>query len=321
MSKEKEKYSEFAGALRRLLYDTKLYSIKEWCELLGITPSAISQWLHDETMPRPELLRMIVGEAKRSSGVPPEVLEEFELMASKPANQVLPLGRRMEGSINSYLVSPLLSGFMRDLQRLRPTEQEKVLLQASEECAIVSGIIQRPNVSLENRVNANTFANGQAIPDHALEAAEGVLASLGERANVLFDQISKYLAGSTDESLRPKARTFCLHALAHVRIQNDNAAKRVMQHIMRSMDEIRTFPHLQRMNEALNVLFLADEETAILVRGKDGEFRSIEEGIDCEDDIEGHMRVINSLDVQYVPAERGESYKPFRFNKDVTLSA
>src|SRR5438067_7899875 len=117
MSKENQERSEFAKILRRLLDETGIFNRKEWSDFLGITPSAISQWLHDETMPRPELLRMIVGLVKSSDGVPRDVLEDFESMASKPADQVLPPGRRLEGSINAYLVSPVLNGFMRDLRR------------------------------------------------------------------------------------------------------------------------------------------------------------------------------------------------------------
>lgn len=342
MSKDNRKNREFAEVLRRLLDDTGIFDRKEWSEFLGITPSAISQWLHDETMPRPELLRMIVGLVKRSDDVPREVLEAFESMASKPADQVLPPGRRLEGSINAYMVSPLLNGFTRDLQRLQPTDQEKVLLRASEECAVIAGIIRRPLPSPSASVsripvaeNADVINCGApesrnprpdrfesvdptGLPPSALKAAEAVIASLGEKANVLFDQVIKYLSGRADESLRPIARTFCLHALAHVRTQNNNAPLRVMQHIIRSMPaEINCFTNLQRMPEALNTIFLVDEETAIIVKQEDGDFVSLEHTNNpCCEDIETHVRAISPLEVeQYIPANRlNHSYESVKID-------
>jgi transcriptional regulator with XRE-family HTH domain len=340
MSKDNQKSSEFAEILRRLLDDTDIFDRKEWSEFLGITPSAISQWLHDETMPRPELLRMIVGLVKSSDGVPREVLEAFESMASKPADQVLPPGRRLEGSINAYMVSPLLHGFMRDLQRLRTTDQEKVLLRASEECAVIAGIIRRPPPllsvsripvaedvdvinygepkSINPRPDRFESVDPAALPPSALKAAEAVIASLGEKANVLFDQVIKYLSGSADESLRPIARTFCLYALAHVRTQNNNAPLRVMQHIIRSMPaEINCFTNLQRMPEALNTIFLIDQDTAILVKQEDGDFVSLEHTNDpCDEDIETHVRAISPFEVeQYIPADRlNHSYESVKID-------
>src|ERR1700691_2664080 len=88
------KKSAFAQALLDLFDGTGLFARKEWAELMGVSTSAISQWLSDSTIPRPDHLYMIFDTLK-GSDVPEEPVENFRRMAEKPATSVSPHGKRM----------------------------------------------------------------------------------------------------------------------------------------------------------------------------------------------------------------------------------
>lgn len=130
--------SPFAEALRRLLEMPDGYSKTEWARLLGVTPSAISQWLGDQTVPRAFVLRALVDAVAWRFG--PAALDEFWELSDLPATQISPIGGRMSPTVRQYMVEPLVEGFQRLLRTLRPEAQEEVLLDAAEACrAILSG--------------------------------------------------------------------------------------------------------------------------------------------------------------------------------------
>jgi hypothetical protein len=135
------KISEFATVLRRLLDETNILTRAEWSELLRVSEAAISQWVNDHTLPRPELLRKIVWVVRNSSGVPNDILEDFDDMAIKPASQVSPHSDSLRQSVGHYLIQPLLRTFLGELSRLKPQEQEKFLLKASLMCTKDAGIL------------------------------------------------------------------------------------------------------------------------------------------------------------------------------------
>lgn len=122
----------FASSLRELVDHPKCFSRQEWAEILRVTPSAISQWLGDYTVPRASTLRSIIDVAKRYCGA--EAIETFSLISSQPAESVSPLGNRMLPTVAHYLVEPIREGFLRVLGTISPKNQEIVLLEAAEHC-------------------------------------------------------------------------------------------------------------------------------------------------------------------------------------------
>ncbi len=120
--------SEFAKMLRGML---DAHSRSEWAEILNVTESAISQWLGDDTFPRPESLRRIVRALEENVDVPDRVLEEFESLARKPLKQISRHGERTERTLAHYMVKPLRDAFLRVIDTLPPEAQEEVLLEAA----------------------------------------------------------------------------------------------------------------------------------------------------------------------------------------------
>ena len=125
--------SPFAAALVRLLDDTNLMTRQQWAELLDVSPAAISQWVNDKTIPRPEVLRMIIDALEENTKMSPHV-GEFREISRRPSAEVSPNGDRMSPSIGHYVVKPLLEGFLRNLSGLDFEAQESILYQASGLC-------------------------------------------------------------------------------------------------------------------------------------------------------------------------------------------
>ena len=191
MKDDSEKTSEFARLLRQLLDETDIFNRQEWAEFLDVSESAISQWLHDQTLPRPDTLRQIVGVVRSSSGVPESILKSLEEGASRPAEEVSPHGKRMGESLGAYLISPLLKGFLRSLGRLGVQVQEKLLLRFSQMCAEEAGVfkvnrerpVERPSEEVTNSrvpiiaMTAYAMKEGRGGPESLsrLESAPGVV--------------------------------------------------------------------------------------------------------------------------------------------------
>jgi hypothetical protein len=126
--------SPFAAALVRLLDDTRLMTRQQWAELLDVSPAAISQWVNDKTIPRPEVLRMIIDALEENSDLSHRVLGEFKEISRRPSEEISPNGDRMSPSIGHYIVKPLLEGFLRNLGGLDFEAQESILYQAADMC-------------------------------------------------------------------------------------------------------------------------------------------------------------------------------------------
>ena len=99
--------SPFAAALVKLLDDTKLMTRQQWAELLDVSPAAISQWVNDKTIPRPEVLRMIIDALEENTDVAYQVLGEFKRISRRPSVEVSPNGERMNPSIGHPIASRL----------------------------------------------------------------------------------------------------------------------------------------------------------------------------------------------------------------------
>lgn len=128
-----KKLSHFATALRALL-DSGVLRRVEWAEVLGVTASAISQWVNDSAIPQPQHLRAIIGTLLADRRVPAEPLEAFERLVQQPATEVSPNGDRMLPTIEQYMVKPLREGFLRSLEILPPHVQEQVLFESAARC-------------------------------------------------------------------------------------------------------------------------------------------------------------------------------------------
>jgi hypothetical protein len=126
--------SPFAIALARLLDDTQLLTRQQWAELLDVSPAAISQWVNDKTIPRPEVLRMLIDAVEESFPPPTEIIGEFKEITRRPATEVSPNGERLGASVGHYVVKPLLEGFLRNLDGLDFEAQERVLHHGAEMC-------------------------------------------------------------------------------------------------------------------------------------------------------------------------------------------
>jgi transcriptional regulator with XRE-family HTH domain len=119
--------SEFAIALARLLDETGYFSRSEWARFLDVSESALSQWVNDRTIPRADLLRMILDALRAAKGVPAGPLEAFEQLMRKPAEEISPLGTRMLPTVAEYLRKTTLREFGRELRKLPTDQQIKVL--------------------------------------------------------------------------------------------------------------------------------------------------------------------------------------------------
>jgi hypothetical protein len=119
----------FASVIKALLDDTNLFNRKEWAQFLGVSESAISQWVGNKTIPRPDLLYMMVDVLEQSTGITKGPLEAFKAMAHKPGTDVSPHGRRMLPTVWAYMTRPAFSELSSTLAKLSPEEQAKLLFE------------------------------------------------------------------------------------------------------------------------------------------------------------------------------------------------
>jgi hypothetical protein len=130
--------SYFARTLIRLLDETRLFTRKEWGDLLGVSASAVSQWLSDATVPRPDHLYMVFDTLK-GSDVPEEPLDDFRQMAEKPATAVSPHGKRMLPTVWAYMTRPAFDTLSNRLAKLNVKEQEQLLEKLFDDKSTTSG--------------------------------------------------------------------------------------------------------------------------------------------------------------------------------------
>jgi hypothetical protein len=128
---ERSRKSLFASALERIL-DESQTPRADWAEILGVTSSAISQWITDETVPRAEALRSIWTTALENAHVTEDALKEMDAALRMAATKASPRGGRAGPSFRHYMVAPLRSAFLETLETLAPHDQETVLQEAGE---------------------------------------------------------------------------------------------------------------------------------------------------------------------------------------------
>lgn len=119
-TKTKRVRSPFALALERLLDETNFFDRTRWASYLRIKPPSISQWVHDKTVPRPDILYMIWHTLDITADVPEEPMQLFAEIARRPASEVSPHGGRMEPTVWDYMTrssAEEIAGSLRDMTR------------------------------------------------------------------------------------------------------------------------------------------------------------------------------------------------------------
>lgn len=144
MENTTNKLSPFALALRRLLDDTAYFTRAEWARFLGVSESALSQWVNDKTIPRADLLRVILDVLRSSANIPPEPLTEFDKISNYPAEEVSPLGSRMVPTVSDYIRKSTFVRLGNDLRRLSPEQQQRVLAEGSWEGTVAAQPQEKP---------------------------------------------------------------------------------------------------------------------------------------------------------------------------------
>lgn len=109
--------SDFARALRALLTESELFTRSEWARVLNVSEPAISQWVNDKTVPRPDILHMLVDIVSDTNGKGSvEALKRFWAVADTPSEEVSPLGVRMAPTVNEYMKSATIAGLAKSLR-------------------------------------------------------------------------------------------------------------------------------------------------------------------------------------------------------------
>ncbi len=302
MKSESQVVSDFAASLRRLLDETGIFDRREWSRFLNVSGAAISQWLTDKTIPRPETLRMIVELVRSNKNAPREPLQQFDAMSANPSLEVSPHGRRMGESVRSYLVSPLVEGLLLDLKGLEPVKQTRVLLKASMLCAEEAGLYRPPVAPVyeakEDLPVQNSLLTGLARAEEAVKRIE-------EKIPDFVSKIMGYLTSRPSEPLADVVRRFCVHAFAVVRSQHNTAPKMLIKTILelKVIDSSRFDRFFEP--DALNAVFLADEKTTILVRQPNGEYRPYRR---IGNEIEQDVLILRGHEVLYCPSDRLASF-------------
>jgi hypothetical protein len=132
--------SPLSCAIRALLDDSKLLSRKQWAELLGVTPSALSLWVNDRSLPSSIHLSEVWDFVRSSSSVPEEVLQQFRNVADLPVRKVTPLFERIrkEKTVSQYMLRPLRDAMLATLSTLPAHVQEEAMFEMSERCRSLS---------------------------------------------------------------------------------------------------------------------------------------------------------------------------------------
>jgi transcriptional regulator with XRE-family HTH domain len=126
------KRSQFAQALVGLLDDVGFYTREEWAEFLRISPSAISQWVNDKTLPRADLLAMVLDLLRLRGGeTAKEALKYFDHVAALPVAEVSPLGARMAPNVASYMEANSFATLGSQLRGLSREQQHAALREGS----------------------------------------------------------------------------------------------------------------------------------------------------------------------------------------------
>lgn len=85
----------------------------------------------DQTLPRAEVLGLILDALRSSRGVPPEPLARFDALADRPALEVSPNGERMRPNVRAYLRSASIASLGLALRTMSERERTLALNEGS----------------------------------------------------------------------------------------------------------------------------------------------------------------------------------------------
>jgi hypothetical protein len=173
---EKKAKSPFATELRALLDDTGALRRGEWAEVLGVSEAAISQWVNDASLPRPDNLRAIVMTLVADRRVPAHAIERFEAFAREPAAALSPHGERLGPTVAHYMLKPVRDGFLRTLDTMPVELAEQVLVEAAARCRQLRAV-PPPARSVTDRRHAGF----EDLVAAAVEDASPIAAGSGEQ--------------------------------------------------------------------------------------------------------------------------------------------
>jgi len=188
--------SLFATSLGDLIDQTGIFSRSEWSTTLGVTSAAISQWINDKTVPRPRALRSLIDVVRRYRGPDNQHLTAFLAIADEPAGKVSPHGARLGPSVGRYLVSPVLDGFLGQLDVLSYSIQEAVLSNAIAECERLREASER-EAHQERPDVKSVSASPPVLPVSSSDPFIGRDAELRQVRNSLSDGMPVALFGTT----------------------------------------------------------------------------------------------------------------------------
>src|SRR5438046_3016990 len=143
--------SELSDVLRDML---RVSTQEEWARILRVTPSAISQWQNDKTVPQPEHLRTIVDLLIEDTRVEDKLFYRLDDLIQRPATEISPHGARIGPTLGHYLVRPVRKGFGRLLDTLPPLVQEAVLEETGDWCRSLRTTPPQPVPTLRARREA-----------------------------------------------------------------------------------------------------------------------------------------------------------------------
>src|ERR1041384_488175 len=92
----------FATAIRSLLDDTNLFTRAQWATFLGLSEAALSQWVHDKTIPRPAVLWMMLGVLQEGDDVRREPLDAFFALLDIPSGELSRHSSRIGTTLGQY---------------------------------------------------------------------------------------------------------------------------------------------------------------------------------------------------------------------------
>jgi transcriptional regulator with XRE-family HTH domain len=305
--------SAFASALRKLLDSQKdRLSHAHWADVLGVSPAAVSQWLSDKTVPSPEYLRDILSVVERDDGQPSRrALEEFQKLAVVPADQVSSLGYRFGESIADYLLGPLRKQFMRDLNRLAPETQERLLLKFSEACINEAGVLSVTSSRRKEQSSAGISvyesrrfaADLSSFSRNELAAAREQLACM----TVPYDELGRLVSSSSPESHTvlsgEDVESLCLAAFAAAARTNNRTPVHIYRILLSARAVDSSSVTLPMITQIMNALCFLSPKWEIWARDlvHDESYKSYDAGDSSS--LQGTLCAVRSLEVRYAYAE------------------
>jgi len=202
--------TEFQLCLFDLLDNTQIMTRKKWSDELGVTQSAISQWVQGITVPRAPVLHRLWERVLAEHGdrlLP--IIQRFNAMAEMPAQLVSRHSRRLGPSIKSYVMRPAFEQFWRFLQELSLLEQARVLREArrltvesstktgEEEDSLSSA---QPPWQTAPAIASNTSAITDRLKNRAVEIVEQLHQRCGGQLDNIEAEVVKRLR-TEDQSI------------------------------------------------------------------------------------------------------------------------